>query len=262
MRRSVILLPPWRILLALLPRSARTRRQGAVHQGRAARSHRGRGQRRGGAAERAGPADARDRGAIAHAQNVALPPETVLRQQVLDRLVLEEIQQQHADRAGIKVTDEQVNAALEDIAKRQNLTLEQLPREAGGRRHRLPPVPRRAQARDRAPDPAPARRHAAHRRHAARARSVPRTPEEDRLGRQRIQRRAYPDRRGAGREAGAARAVQRSWRTTSTSARAMARTSVRSRSPIRRARARWRAARWAGARAPSCRPSWRTWSRA
>jgi peptidyl-prolyl cis-trans isomerase SurA len=61
------------------------------------------------------------------AQHVALPPETVLRQQVLDRLVVEEIQQQHADRAGIKITDEQVNAALEDIAKRQKLTLDQLP---------------------------------------------------------------------------------------------------------------------------------------
>ncbi len=60
-------------------------------------------------------------------QKVALPPESVLRQQVLDRLVLEEIQQQHADRAGIKVTDEQVNGAMEDIAKRENLTLGQLP---------------------------------------------------------------------------------------------------------------------------------------
>jgi peptidyl-prolyl cis-trans isomerase SurA len=62
-------------------------------------------------------------------QNVALPPENVLRQQVLERLVQEEIQQQHADRAGIRVSDEQVNAALEDIAKRQNLTLEQLPQK-------------------------------------------------------------------------------------------------------------------------------------
>jgi peptidyl-prolyl cis-trans isomerase SurA len=60
-------------------------------------------------------------------QNVALPPDSVVRTQVLDRLVLEEIQAQRADRAGIKVSDEQVNAALEDIAKRQNLTLEQLP---------------------------------------------------------------------------------------------------------------------------------------
>jgi peptidyl-prolyl cis-trans isomerase SurA len=60
-------------------------------------------------------------------QNVALPPDTVMRSQVLDRLVLEEIQAQRADHAGIKVSDEQVNAALADIAKRQNLTLEQLP---------------------------------------------------------------------------------------------------------------------------------------
>jgi peptidyl-prolyl cis-trans isomerase SurA len=62
-------------------------------------------------------------------QNVALPPESVLRGQVLERLVQEEIQQQHAERAGIRVSDEQVNAALEDIAKRQNLTLEQLPQK-------------------------------------------------------------------------------------------------------------------------------------
>jgi peptidyl-prolyl cis-trans isomerase SurA len=62
-------------------------------------------------------------------QNVALPPESVLRQQVLERLVQEEIQQQHADRAGIRVSDEQVNAAMEDIAARQKLTLEQLPQK-------------------------------------------------------------------------------------------------------------------------------------
>jgi peptidyl-prolyl cis-trans isomerase SurA len=62
-------------------------------------------------------------------QNVALPPEGVLRQQVLERLVQEEIQQQHADRAGIRVSDEQVNAAMEDIAARQNLKLEQLPQK-------------------------------------------------------------------------------------------------------------------------------------
>ena len=60
-------------------------------------------------------------------QNVALPGTDVMRSQVLDRLVLEEIQAQHADRAGIKVSDEQVNAAMDDIAKRQGITLEQLP---------------------------------------------------------------------------------------------------------------------------------------
>jgi peptidyl-prolyl cis-trans isomerase SurA len=61
------------------------------------------------------------------AQNVTLPSFDVMRQQVLDRLVLEEIQAQRADRAGIKVSDEQINAAMDDIAKRQNITLEQLP---------------------------------------------------------------------------------------------------------------------------------------
>jgi len=58
---------------------------------------------------------------------VPLPDEDVIRSQVLERLVLEEIQAQHADRAGIKVSDEQVNAAMGDIAKRQNITLEEFP---------------------------------------------------------------------------------------------------------------------------------------
>ena len=53
-----------------------------------------------------------------HNEKVQLPSTDVLREQVLDRLVLEEIQAQRADRAGIHVTDEQVNAALEDIARR------------------------------------------------------------------------------------------------------------------------------------------------
>ena len=47
--------------------------------------------------------------------------------QVLDQLVLEEIQAQRAQRGGIKVSDEQVNAALADIAKRQNISFEDLP---------------------------------------------------------------------------------------------------------------------------------------
>src|ERR1022692_1801227 len=70
---------------------------------------------------------AREITARLRAQNVALPSSDVMRQQVLERLVLEEIQAQRAERAGIKVSDEQVNAAMDDIAKRQNITLEQLP---------------------------------------------------------------------------------------------------------------------------------------
>lgn len=60
-------------------------------------------------------------------ENVAPPPDAVLRDQVLERLVLEEIQAQRAERAGIRVSDEQINAALEDIARRQNVTFSQLP---------------------------------------------------------------------------------------------------------------------------------------
>jgi peptidyl-prolyl cis-trans isomerase SurA len=62
-----------------------------------------------------------------HEQKLELPPQNVLRQQVLERLVLQEIQMQRANRAGIKVTDETLNAALQDVAKRNNLTLSQLP---------------------------------------------------------------------------------------------------------------------------------------
>jgi peptidyl-prolyl cis-trans isomerase SurA len=60
-------------------------------------------------------------------EKVQLPGNDVLREQVLDRLVLEEIQAQRADRAGIHVTDEQVNAALEDIARRNKVDLAHLP---------------------------------------------------------------------------------------------------------------------------------------
>jgi peptidyl-prolyl cis-trans isomerase SurA len=60
-------------------------------------------------------------------QKLEAPPQNVLRQQVLERLVLTEIQVQHAGKVGIKVTDENVNQALQDVARRNNLTLAQLP---------------------------------------------------------------------------------------------------------------------------------------
>src|SRR5213082_1655003 len=56
-------------------------------------------------------------------QKLELPPQNVLRQQVLERLVLQEIQMQRANRAGVKVSDETVNAALQDVAKRNGMTL-------------------------------------------------------------------------------------------------------------------------------------------
>src|SRR5256886_13713417 len=58
-------------------------------------------------------------------QKLELPPQNVLRQQVLERLVLQEIQMQRANRAGVKVSDETVNAALQDVAKRNGMALSQ-----------------------------------------------------------------------------------------------------------------------------------------
>lgn len=60
-------------------------------------------------------------------QNKEVPPLSVLRQQILDRLVLQEIQWQRANHIGIKVSDEMVNDALQDMATRNKLTLSQLP---------------------------------------------------------------------------------------------------------------------------------------
>jgi peptidyl-prolyl cis-trans isomerase SurA len=60
-------------------------------------------------------------------QRTQLPPADVLRSQVLDRLVVQEIQLQRATKLGIKIGDEQVNAALADIARRNNLSLAQMP---------------------------------------------------------------------------------------------------------------------------------------
>lgn len=55
----------------------------------------------------------------------ALPPQDVLRQQVLDRLVLENIQLQMGDRAGIRIDDDELNQAMAGIAERNGLDLEQ-----------------------------------------------------------------------------------------------------------------------------------------
>ncbi len=61
------------------------------------------------------------------AQKVQLPADSVVREQVLERLVVETIQAQHADKAGIIVSDEQVNGAMQDIAKRNNVPFDKLP---------------------------------------------------------------------------------------------------------------------------------------
>ena len=56
-------------------------------------------------------------------QDAQLPPSDVLRKQVLDRLILENLQLQMAKRAGIRVDDEKLNAALRNMAKQNGMTL-------------------------------------------------------------------------------------------------------------------------------------------
>ncbi|HZW59070.1 MAG TPA: peptidylprolyl isomerase SurA [Woeseiaceae bacterium] len=60
-------------------------------------------------------------------ENLQLPPEKVLREQVLERLIVEQIQLQRADRFGIRISDQMVNAALARLAQQNNIPFEQLP---------------------------------------------------------------------------------------------------------------------------------------
>ncbi|WP_177412351.1 peptidylprolyl isomerase [Pseudomonas cavernicola] len=58
-------------------------------------------------------------------RGAALPPEHVLSQQVLERLIIENIQLQIGDRSGIRITDEELNQAIGTIAQRNNMSVEQ-----------------------------------------------------------------------------------------------------------------------------------------
>ena len=60
-------------------------------------------------------------------QKVELPSPSVLKQQVLDRLILQEIQAQRAKRVGLTISDEQLNGALQEIAQRNKIPFDQLP---------------------------------------------------------------------------------------------------------------------------------------
>jgi peptidyl-prolyl cis-trans isomerase SurA len=56
-----------------------------------------------------------------------LPPLDVLTGQVLERLVIMRLQLQRAERLGVEVTDEALNMALSDVARRNNVSLTELP---------------------------------------------------------------------------------------------------------------------------------------
>ncbi len=56
-------------------------------------------------------------------QKAQLPPRDLLRKQVLDRLILENLQLQMAERTGIRVDDETLNSSLRGMAKQNGMTL-------------------------------------------------------------------------------------------------------------------------------------------
>lgn len=60
------------------------------------------------------------------AQKIKAPPEDVLRRQLLERLVIEQIQLQLASQTGIRTTDQDVDQAVQTIAGRNNMTVDAL----------------------------------------------------------------------------------------------------------------------------------------
>lgn len=60
-------------------------------------------------------------------QGTPLPAPSVIRQQITERLVLQEIQMQRAGKIGLRVSDEALNNAIREVAKQNNIEFAQLP---------------------------------------------------------------------------------------------------------------------------------------
>lgn len=56
--------------------------------------------------------------------NVMVPPEFVLRKQVLERMVVDKLQRQMAAKSGIQISDEMLNASVSDIAARNGMSVD------------------------------------------------------------------------------------------------------------------------------------------
>lgn len=71
---------------------------------------------------------------LANAPQGQVPPEDVLKKQVVDRLVVESLQLQMAERAGVRISDEELNQAMQGIASQNQLSLAEFQRaiEADG----------------------------------------------------------------------------------------------------------------------------------
>ncbi|CAH8207274.1 peptidylprolyl isomerase SurA [Vibrio aestuarianus] len=58
--------------------------------------------------------------------NQTLPDEKVLREQVIEKLVIDTIQQQEAERIGVRIDDNRLNEAINEIAQNNNQTIDEL----------------------------------------------------------------------------------------------------------------------------------------
>ena len=65
--------------------------------------------------------------ARANQAQMQLPPEDILYEQVLERLIVEEVQMQRAERVGIQISDQMLNSTLVQIAAENGVTFEELP---------------------------------------------------------------------------------------------------------------------------------------
>ena len=59
------------------------------------------------------------------ANNVMVPPTFILRKQVLERIIIDRLQRQLAERSGIRVSDEMLRGSIADIARRNNLSVDE-----------------------------------------------------------------------------------------------------------------------------------------
>lgn len=58
--------------------------------------------------------------------NQALPEQKVLREQVIEKLIIDTIQQQEAERIGVRIDDNRLNESINEIAQNNNQTIEEL----------------------------------------------------------------------------------------------------------------------------------------
>ena len=61
-------------------------------------------------------------------QGGQIPPINTIREEVLERLIIQRVQLQRADRYGIRVSDEALNAALANVARRNEDSIEEFPK--------------------------------------------------------------------------------------------------------------------------------------